>query len=515
MLLGLDIGGSFVKATVFDLDSGLVRTRGRGVPVLHPATGHNERDATTIWHTTASVIHEVTDSLPSRSRLDAVGITGHGNGLYLVDRRGRPTRHAVMASDTRAVELVRAWIGEGVPERLAPLTWNRLWPGQPGPIMAWLDRHDPTCLERSSYALMCKDFIRAQLTGEVGTELTDLSCNGLFANTSETPCAEAFQALGIPHLAGLVPPPARPSEVVGQVTREAAELTGIPAGTAVVAGVVDNVALHLGSGVLDGSRICVAAGTWSVNQLLVPREEMVSGRRLGEAAPFAACLAAAPDTALLIDASPTSASTLAWAVDQVMTGLRHQAETLGTDVFELVLRRVAARSPQSDDPIFVPYLDGSRDNPAARGAWLNLSSWNDEDALLGAVVEGACMEHRRHVERLSAGPERLPLRLSGGAARNATWVQRLADVTGRPVEVSSSRELGTVGAAVFAGVGIGVFPDPSTGIAALDPGRTAFSPDQARAAHYENRYHRYREVADVVAAMAGPAIRHGVEVPAG
>jgi L-xylulokinase len=501
LLLGLDVGGTYVKATVFDLGSGVAHTRGKAVPVLHPAPGHNERDARTIWHETAAIIHEVIDLLPAGSKIDAVGVTGHGNGLYLVDRRGRPTRRAVMASDTRAAALVRGWIQDGVQDRLAPLTWNRLWPGQPGPILAWLKQHEPATLEASSHALMCKDFVRTQLVGEISTELTDQSCNGLYANATDGLCVDAFEALGIHDLERLMLGPARSTDVAGHVTLEAAELTGIPVGTPVVAGVVDNVALHLGSGVLDGSRICVAAGTWSVNQLLVPREEMVPSLRLSDVAPLAACLAAGAGTALMIEASPTSASALSWAVDHALRGVRHQADSAGTDVFEFALRRVAALSPQPDDPMFVPYLDGSRDSPTARGAWLNLSSWNGEDALLGAIVEGVCMEHRKHVERLSSGPVRLPLRLSGGAAKSALWAQRFADITGRQVEVSASQEVGTVGAAVIAGVGIGAFADLATGVAALNPARAVFISDNALVAHYEDRYHRYREISDWIATL--------------
>jgi L-xylulokinase len=502
-ILGLDIGGTVVKATACDPQAGVAHTRGRPVPVMHPAPGHNERDAMTIWHETAAVVHEVIDLLPPRSTIDAVGITGHGNGLYLVDGRGRPVRPAIMASDTRAARLVRDWNLAGVEARLAPLTWNRLWPGQPGPILAWLLEHEPGTLEDASAALMCKDFIRAQLVGRIGTELTDQSCSGLYENATDGPCEAAIDALGIRELERLFAPPARSTDVAGEVTVAAAELTGIPVGTPVVAGVVDNVALHLGSRVLDGSRICVAAGTWSVNQLLVARDEMVPSRRLGDVAPLAACLAAEEGTALLIDASPTSAGTLAWAVDHALGGIRQQAEASGTDVFELALRRVATVTPKPDDPVFVPYLDGSRDSPSARGAWLNLSSWNDEDSLLAAIVEGVCMEHRRHVERLSPDPERLPLRLSGGAAKSATWAQRFADVTGRQVEVSASQEVGAVGAAAVAGVGIGTFADLGAGAAALNAVRATFTPDDALVAHYDTRYRRYRETSDWIASLAG------------
>lgn len=496
LLLGLDVGGSYVKATAFQLGRGTAVTRGKSVPVLHPAPGHNERDARLIWHEVAEVVHQVMDLLPRGRRVDAVGITGHGNGLYLVDSKGRPTRNAVMASDTRAAGQVREWIDAGVQQHLAALTWNRLWPGQPAPLLAWLHAHEPDALANASYALQCKDFIRAQLIGQVGTELTDLSCSGLYDNSRDQSCTEVFEALGITDLQHLVPPPAASADVLGHVTHEAAELTGIPFGTPVVAGVVDNVALHLGSGVLDSSSICVAAGTWSVNQLLVAGEEMLPGARLSEDAPFAACSTVVPGTALLIEASPTSASALAWALEHALKGVAHEAASTKTNVFELALRRVAALPPQGDGPIFVPYLDGSRDNPAARGGWLNVSSWNDEDALLGAVVEGVCMEHRRHIERLSPTSAGLPLRLSGGAAKSATWAQRFADVTGRDVEVSGSQELGAVGAAVVAGVGVGLLDDFASSVAPLEPGRVVFTPDDAAVGHYEERYGRYVSIAD-------------------
>ena len=188
-----------------------------------------------------------------------------------------------------------------------------------------------------------------------------------------------------------------------------------------------------------------------MNQLLVTSEEMLPGAEPGEVAAFAACSTVIPGTVLLIEASPTSASALAWALERTLKGVAHEAESIGTDVFDLALRRVAALPRQGDGPVFVPFLDGSRDNPAARGGWLDISSWNDEDALLGAVVEGVCMEHRRHIERLSPTSAGLPLRLSGGAAKSATWAQRFADVTARDVEVSGYRELGAVGAAIGRG----------------------------------------------------------------
>ena len=84
--------------------------------------------------------------------------------------------------------MVRDWNAAGLQDRLAPLTWNRVWPGQPGPILAWLRHHEPERLAASTNAVMSKDFIRARLVGTARTELTDESCSGLY-DKRPTACA--------------------------------------------------------------------------------------------------------------------------------------------------------------------------------------------------------------------------------------------------------------------------------------------------------------------------------------
>src|SRR5450759_5359907 len=100
------------------------------------------------------------------------------------------------------------------------------------------------------------------------------SCNGLFDSAARTWSSAALDAYGTVAARRLLPGIVNPTDVVGTVTGSAAQVTGLPAGVPVVAGVVDNVGLHLGAGVLDGARIVIGAGTWSINQLLVPEQEM-------------------------------------------------------------------------------------------------------------------------------------------------------------------------------------------------------------------------------------------------
>ena len=506
-LLAIDAGGSVVKASLFDLESGGSRTRARSVPLTRPAPGRNERDAELLWSATVECIREVLAELDgSGGRVLAVGFTGHGNGLYLVDADGLPTRNAVMAADTRAAAAVRRWVADGWAGQLQAHSWNGLWAGQPGPILASLAAEEPEVLRRSHAVLSCKDYLRGRLTGVVQTELSDASAGALYDNTAwaaaggAAPLAlnePAVAAFGLESVRRLLLTPIG-SQELGEVSPRAAAETGLPAGTPVVAGLVDNAALHHGSGVFDGAEICVGAGTWSVNQVLVPAGEATMDSILGAIRPTAASIALG-GLALLCEASPTSASTFDWALTRALTRTSSEDGAAGRDVYAARLEREGARRQRIDDPMFLPFLDGSRADAGARGAWVGLSSSTGEDELLGAVVEGICLEHRRHIERLQAAmPQRLPVRLSGGATKSEVWCQRFADVLGVPVQISPVSELGSVCAAALAGVGVGAFADVPQGVATLNPRWRLFEPDPATADFVEARYQRYRQVAGVL-----------------
>lgn len=504
VLLAIDAGGSVVKATIFDVSGSVRTTVSRAVPLIHAAPGFSERDMDVLWTATAACIRQaLSETDGGAQRVLAIGLTAHGNGLYLVDGAGRGTRAAIMAADTRAARSVRQWISDGLEVSLQSRTWNGLWAGQPGPILSVLATLEPEVLAKSHSALSCKDYLWARLTGVVEVELSAASAGALYDSTAWAAadgagplaiCEPAIEAFGLGRWRHLFPTPVA-SETVRPIGAEAADATGLVPGTPVVAGVVDNAAMQHGSGVFDDAAICVGAGTWSINQVLVPIS--VAATRAAQISPNAASIALS-GMGLLCEASPTSASNLDWALNNSVTGVAREDTAQGLDIYVARLQREGWRKLRLDDPMFLPFIDGSRADSGARGAWVGLSSSAGEDELLGAVVEGVCLEHRRHIDRLQAAlPSALPVRLSGGATKSEAWCQRFADVLGVPVEVSPVSELGSVCAAAISGVVAGVFTDIASGVAALNPSWRTFEPDPVARDFENDRYARYRQLATI------------------
>lgn len=482
-VLGLDAGGSVVKATVFPLQDDVPPvTVSKALATSHPHPGYAERDGDTLWGGAAEVVRSVLKRVP-HAEITSIGVTGHGNGLYLADKNGELVCPAVLAADTRAATIA-AQVDR---EALRSLTWNSVWSGQPLPSLSWLTQH-PEYADLSSafIAFGCKDFLRGKLTGVLSSELTDYSASGVLDNLTGNVSWEALAAYGLESYSHLFPPPVEPQTKSGYTTSEAYRTTGLHPGIPVIAGVVDNVALQLGSGVTDSSALCVSAGTWSVNQLALPIEQVLSKNVLPQVRPLAAGRTLPLGMAMLGEASATSASVFAWALREVWP----EISTPEASVYDVAFERAFAVSVKDDSPFFLPFLSGSRFDAHANAAWLGISAHHSQADLLAAILEGICFEHRRHIERFAEFAP-TPVHLSGGATKSAHWCQLFADVLFREVQVFSTSEIGSIGVAALAAA-----PQSLSAMIEIQSHwagpTTTFRPHPERAKLLDRRYARYR-----------------------
>lgn len=477
-LLGLDAGNTVIKAVLFDQAGRQIARAARDGHSVVPKPGHVERDTNELWADAGGAIRDcIAAAGVAPDAIAAIGCAGHGNGLYLLDAGGEALL-GVQSLDTRADDLAGE-LAEANGDALHAICLQKPWPSQTATLLAWVKRNDRDLYDRAATAFLCKDFINTRLTGVHASDVSDMSGAGFVAMPACAYDDRMLALYGLEDAREKLPPIVQPTEIIGHVTEDAAATTGLAVGTPVVGGLFDVIASALGSGVVKPGQASIIVGTWNINQVLSdtpvvdPAVFMVTGF--------------GPQRFVSIDASATSAANLEWYVRTfVERGGHHD------DPFGYCNARVAEVEPGADDPIFHPYLYGSGQSAAARGGLYGLAGWHGEGHILRALYEGVVFEHRRHIEVLTAsGVAFNDAVMSGGGTRSPHWPQMMADCLGATITVSQSHETGALGAAIAAGVGVGLFASLEEGVAAMTKAQRVFQPNTDLKAHYDRRYQTY------------------------
>lgn len=495
-LLGIDNGGTVTKAALYDTGGREAAVSSVKTGLLFPHPGHAEKDVNELWAANARVIREVVRKAGiDAGDISGVAVTGHGNGMYLVGPDGEPAWNGINSADSRAASYVEGWQRDGTADRVLPLTCQAIWAAQPAALLAWFRDHEPAALERARWIFMCKDYIRYRLTGEAFAEVTDYSGTNLMNVRSLLFDPTLLEAFGISSVRNKLPPIRRSAEICGRVTGAAAAETGLREGTPVAGGLFDIDACAIATGITDPEKLCLIAGSWSINECI--SRAPVQSRDLFMTSAY--CM---PGYWLITEASATSASNLEWFVSELMAGEEREARAQGRSVYDLCNELVAGTAAADSEVAFLPFLYGSNAGPRASSCFLGLKGWHGKGHLLRAVYEGVAFSHRTHVDRLLAfrgAPT--AARIAGGAAKSPVWTQMFADILQLPIELAASEELGAMGAAICAGIATGLFASFEEAVSRMVRVSHTVRPDPSMKSVYDGKYARYRRFLEAL----GPA----------
>ena len=480
-LLGIDNGGTVTKAALYDLDGVEVAVASARTETLYPQPGQIERDLDKFWAGNAGVIAEVIRrARVDTSRIAGISVTGHGCGMYMVAEDGSPSYNGIISTDSRASAYVKRYYQDGTFQQVLPLTCQSIWASQPAALLPWFRDNMPEVLHRTRWVLSCKDYIRYKLTGVPRVEVTDYSGTSLLNIWKLDFDPKLLELFGISYLADKFPQVCQSADICGQVTPEAAAVTGLKAGTPVAGGLFDVSACAIASGIVDEDTFCLIAGTWSIN-------EYISRAPVQAPDLFMSSAYCMPGYWLILEGSPTSASNLEWFV-------REFIETSGKNPYDECNELVQSIPPEESQIIFLPFLFGSNAGPSASSGFLGLHGWHRKAHLLRAIFEGVVFSHRTHIDRLMNYREPAKrVRIAGGAARSSVWVKIFADALQLPIEVTASEELGALGAAICAGVGVGLFISFPEAVSHMVHVSRTVDPDPAVGGIYEEKYRKYQD----------------------
>lgn len=451
-LIGIDNGGTFTKVAVFTETGEQVSVVSVATETKTPKQGFAEKDMEVLWKNNALALKQaIQESNINSTDIAAISLSGHGKGLYVLGKSGEIIYNGILSTDSRAWMYAQRWEKNGVAKKIFDKTYQGILACQPVCLLAWMRDNEPEVYKRIGHIFSIKDYIRYKLTGKSYSEYTDFSGGNLVNLNTSNYDYELLDEFGIADIFPILPPLKYATEICGYITKEVAESTGLREGIPVTAGMFDVDACGIAVGLTDEDVVCMIAGTWSINEFIAKKPIVNGTVKLNS-------MYCIPKYFLVEESSPTSAGNLEWFIKNILDQDDLKIRSKGDNIYDHINRWVEAVDPHDSKLIFLPFLNGSNVNTMARGTLIGLSSYHEKKHILRAVYEGIVFSHKMHVDRLFKN-RKIPesLRLTGGATKSDVWLQIFADVFQIPIDVIEDKELGAHGAAIAAGVGVGIY----------------------------------------------------------
>lgn len=489
--VGLDNGGTNIKAIVFDAKGKVISQSSIKTPIITPESGFTERDMEDLWQKNCECIREaVNDSNVDSEKIIGLAISGHGKGLYAWGKDHMPAYNGIVSTDNRAWRYPAKWKEDGTFSENYPKLCQNLMASQQLSLLAWFKDNHREVYDNIRYVFSVKDYLRFRFTDEAYCEVTDISGSGLLNVRDRKFDREQLESFGIGEMYDCLPPLKYSYEACGKVTEEASKLCGLAVGTAVGGGMFDIDACAIAMRVLDPEDMITISGTWSINEYISETPIVDESNIMMNS------LYAIPGYYLIEECSATSAGNLEWFLDEFIDPNEIPE---GSNIYAYVESMIQKTKPETSDVYFLPFLYASNIHPLGKASFVGMTSFHTKADLLRSIYEGVAFSHRMHLERLiSTRDKPKSIRLAGGVTNSEFWTQLFADVIGYPLETVDVKELGSLGAAMSASVASGVYKDYREASEHMTRPGSIIRPNVEMQKLYDAKYAKYLKVCEAL-----------------
>lgn len=489
LLLGIDIGTTGTKCSVYDFSGNKVASAYREYPMLHPRENWTEQEPLQWWKAVQRNLKEIFQNQGiENTRIAVVGISST-NAIVFVDKEGTPLYNAISLHDQRSGEQVK-WLKENIGEEVVRRSAkNRIANGSFClPNIRWMIENRPDIVKKSYKVLVPCGYLIQKLTGEFSINRSRMSLtlmSNIYTGQWET---EIVKKTGLP--LRLLPKPYHSTDIVGGVTKKAAQLTGLLPGTPVTAGVIDTVAATIGAGAVQKGDFALTIG--SSGRLCCISSQPFQDQRLLN------IYGAFPGQYIGVQSTNNAGVSLRWFRDVFGKAVADEAAAAGKDLYTYLNIEAAKAPVGAGGTIWLPYLAGEQSpiwNPEARGVFFNIGLGTNYSSFVRAVLEGVAFSQRDCLDVVlsnSLKPDIIPL--GGGAANSPLWCQIFADVLNIPVSSLTSNETETLGDIIIAAQAVGIKEIPLDFGKKLAKTGCVFHPIAEHAAVYDKQFKKYKEL---------------------
>ena len=497
-LLGLDIGTTGCKAILFDSDGVLLAKASREYPVDIPHPQWAEQDIENVWQLAQESIREVIVAAHVTD-IAAIGLSVHGEAVTPVDEQGRALRPTILGMDTRT-GAQNDWLRERFGGKtLFQRTGMPIHTINTLPKLIWLKENEPETWKGASKFLLVEDFLIQKMTGQAVISQCLASRTQLYNLNEGKWDEEILNALGLDpaKLAQVLPS----GTLVGSLSPELVSRFGLTRPPVVVTGGHDQACGALGVGLTAPGLASVSTGTAEVVEVALSSPVLSQPLYEGNISVYNHVV---PGLFLAMTLNHSGGMSLRWFRDGFCEPQIHHALSgsahANTDAYDLILAGVSAGPTGL---LVLPHFAGSGTptfDTASKAAILGLTFATTRADLAKAILEGLTFELRLNLELLKVGGVQIDvLRAIGGGAKSPLWLQLKADITGIPVVTPKITEAAGFGAALLAGVGVGLFSSATEAANRFLQLTDEYHPDPARHAAYTRQFELYREIYPAVA----------------
>ncbi len=479
-----------VKAIIFDLTGQEVACASKRLSIEIAKPGWAEQDMDSTWEAVKEAIGRSLKKYKlASSNIVAVGVAGQGDGCRLIDKHLRPVRKAILWLDGRAIEIVTRWEKEGINLSGFPITGSAIFAGTPATVVKWLEENEPYSLKQAEHFLFAKDWIKLKLTGRIITDQSDASRAPIDIE-KRTYSDKLFQLLGLSSYRRLFPGIVPSMEVIGEVTSQASQETGLKKGTPVISGMIDVAATPIGLGVIEQGQAFSVIGTTSFHAV-------ITDKLILEPAGIGMTIACLPGR--FIRSMPSMAGTpnLDWFIREFCDSERKVAKEQGKSIFELLEKEVREIPPGAEGLLYHPYINPGGERapfvkPSAKAQFFGIGLRHSRWHLLRSIYEGVALAMLDCFTNIPIQVSEITV--SGGGARSDLWCQIFADATGKVIRTPQATELGALGVAMSAGVGVGIYSSIEDAVKKVVKLKRKYYPNPGNHQKYQQLYRIYQSL---------------------
>jgi len=428
-ILSVDLGTTSCKTVLFDAGFNVVETSKKVCDTSYQHPGWAEQPAYQWWRALKDNTRQVIEkSSIDPAKIIAVGIDAFSTTVLPVDKEGDPLRPGLIWMDRRASKQAE-WITQNLEDETWEINGNISDAGNIAPKIMWIKENEPYVYEKTHMFLHANGYLGYRLTGKYSMDISEAGLSQMCNTRTGEYSDVLLDGCGIDRVK--LPPIFNCTDVIGRVTAEAAAKTGLVEGTPVIAGAMDNVAAGLGTGVSKGGEVFISGGTVTTNNVCLSEPKYNKNLHV-----YAHIV---PGTWITAGGVDFGGAGLKWFKEEVLE------EESFAEIDKLGDSSVCAKS----SVIFIPYMVGQRCpiwNDNTSGVLMGLKPTTNRQDLIRAFMEGTAYGSR-HVFSIveEEGVEIYNVKITGGSANSATWVQIFSDVLGKPINIPGAVDLPPLG----------------------------------------------------------------------